>query len=104
VTFVGLFGDGAVGGAVGFGFADFQARCADLVIVVHVEFIEGAHSAAVGATRFGDGVLGFIQAMAVLAPVAEGIFEATVAADVFATFVAALHGARWRFGFGGGSG
>lgn len=84
-----LFDEGFDGVFFGFGGTFLEAGRADLCAVVGgEEFVEGAHSAAVGAAAFGDGVAGPVEAVAVFAPVANGVFEAAMAAQVFTALAA----------------
>lgn len=93
-AFAGLFAvfDGVFDGFLfGEGDAFVHAGLADLGSVVGlVEFVEGSHAAAIGAACFGDGVPGFVDAVAVFAPVSDGVFEASVSAEVFAALAAAF--------------
>jgi hypothetical protein len=75
-----------------FDLAFLEALGADLHPVVGlVELVEGAHPAAVGAAALGDGVALFVDAVAVLAPVTDGVFKPAVTAQVFPA-LAALFG------------
>lgn len=92
-AFVGLVG-GFGGGFVGFLFGDdhrfFVAGGADGPALEHDHGFDGAHPAAVGAAGLGGLVLEFVLAVAVLAPVPDGVFEAAVAFEGLAALDAVL--------------
>lgn len=68
----------------------FHAGGAEGAVFVDGEGGDFDHAATVWAAGFGGFVLGFVFAVAVFAPVADGVFEAAMAGEIFAALAAAF--------------